>query len=309
MKLLTYLFGLIFLIQPVYASDDECDIHVVTIGNGVNDSDDSDSDADPAILERVKTIEGLEEYYASRNADLDAERFTVRPMLRLFGLQKDTPNDHLNREELTIEERFLQAIYGGLSAYKIKPRLTYQDLQQILQNKGMRTGTNIFMTFCSRKPGAEDQCFALSDCRMLENLSPEMSAYCTVQPLMLHNTEGIVVANPDADISIADVSAAIRDLTDVKKVENLSNINIVSGQDKKATAFSGYQAAAVAIQYRLYRGIEALGLFSLVTIKIEAQDKGAVVKKFMPQLLTLLAQTIREADEEKVPDFSDYMNQ
>ncbi len=301
MKFSPYILATLLTIAPVFASDSEEEDKPSAVAPATAPAPAQEQDR--AVL--LASIEDLEVHFEELNTH--TETF-VADALEMYGIKPEVQVGDKAIEN-SPEARFLNAIPCSLISLNVKPRLTFEDLLKIRENKGMRTLPQVFFSFLSRCPGDKDITYALSDCTMLATLTPDMSAYCTIMPFLTNSAEGLVMPNANSDTPFDGVEQAITASLTVKKTSSRGNVKLVSGQDPKPVAFQAHKAAALCPFYRLYKGEEPIGVFALVTFKIEAQDRAAVIAKFLPGLQAMIAKKIRKADRDKIPDFKSYMKQ
>lgn len=302
MKYIIYVFGLILWSYSAYSSDIEDD-EMPSYQVSYDDKTDQWSQG----LKEIKTLEDLEHCFSApqfgQNASWLASKF--------YGLEENTLIDDVEADEQTQSERFSSILPNGFSLFRIKPHLNYQDLLQLKQTGEIDTPAGIKFIFCARKPGNDDQCFDFFDCSMLNSLSEDVSAYCTVLPRCLVYSYGLFTLCGDrkvSDVSVEEYLPFFLDAIKSKKVSDLQGVQMQSGKDKELSYRQTYSSAAFCTFFRLYKGLEPFGVFSLVAIKIEAHDKASVIKELAPGLLNEVAKDIRKTQEYEHPDFSRFLN-
>jgi hypothetical protein len=338
MRILFIMCGMLLSFQTVYASDNEgCGaeegrarslpaVHLLDSSDSDPNSDsyvssDSDSESYADQLARCNTIEGLEDMY--RNTKVDMEAADLK-FLEMFGFPIVNSNNEVVPANLPIDQRFFAALpFMGFAAFKIKPQLTYQDLLKIVQSNGLcTTGSGKQMAIVFPNPDEGKLCYALTDCRPLQDLSEDMSAYCTIYGAFseifsatCHVAMG-ELGSSDEEIgdAVEEVATALCGAMNAPKIKQLADIKMVTGvvreEEEKRVQVSG-QTTVMAFYpiYRLYKGDVPVKLFALVTFRTDAPDRRAAISSEVSELLKDVAQGMREVDEDKMPDFKTYMNQ
>jgi hypothetical protein len=308
MKILPYIFALVLSAHIAHASDDESSENNVP---QINYQEESDAELDEEGKAALRTIEGLEEFSALQKTGRQEPQAVA---LQMFGLKPTVDATDVNPQGLPIATRFVNALPSCLPELKVKPQLTYDDLLNLSRNRFFRTEANVTMTFISRRPGADDECFALSDCRLLQNLTPDTSAYCTIRPFAMLQCYGGAKYSEEHRIEEDGLSDDLRSLTInefkktllTKKVETLRDVKVAAGLDSDVAIDLAYRAAVISPIYRLYKGNEPAGVFGLLAMKIEAHDRSAVIAACLPELMRAMAVHIRETEEKSHPDFKIY---
>lgn len=305
-----WIFCALIYISYAYASDEEVSSMSNTNNTYYYEEEDVLSDLLDNHEETIHTIEDLE--YLRMNSYIESQK--IMPCVAdILGIRLPRMLKFEDLQKLPLDERFINIIPGGMNLLQIRPHLNYEALKDLFLFKGIKTSAGIFMSFCSLNPSKSEECLPLSDCKMLENITPDMSAYCTIKPYsQLHIFKSVEGLSMEQGSEIFDIIKRevfvnpIDDLKDIKMKSGLPKQSELSLEAVQINNDKSFRALVCCPIYRLYKGCEVIGLFSLVTIKIQAHDRAEIVRKFLPDFMKNLAKEINQTQISNCPDYSKF---
>jgi hypothetical protein len=310
MRYVTYIFALLLCVPLAFASDsdnEEGEPPLIELPKFCHQEDDG-SDLLEGHEETIQTIDDLENLLMAKYQDQPS----VMPLVAdIYGLPR-LPDVKNGSSNLPLELRFFRAISRGLELIKAPPCLNYNDLLNILQTGTFKTPANVAMAFCSlRETG--DECYALTNRQLLANLSPDMTAYCTIYPYTFLSVfkNYIFDEQPQQEMKVALLSDIRSEFTK-GAISSIKDIHMQSGthsslpEGVEVQPLGGYKTVACCPIYRLYKGKESMGVFALVSLKVVAADRTKVLPELQKELMAGLANHLRQNQEKNYPDYSKF---